>query len=138
MTYRVLIADDEERMRRVLAMVFDEMKDTRVVTTSNCVTTLDCLDKDVTDSETNETRIESCNFCESKNIKWIEGIELTQWQDENFDENGNFKKSSPKTKENLGQFSSIEKLKLINDQLLKNEITIEEYRQRVQEARKEA
>ena len=99
---------------------------------------LDCLDKDVTDSETNETRIESCNFCESKNIKWIEGIELTQWQDENFDENGNFKKSSPKTKENLGQFSSIEKLKLINDQLLKNEITIEEYRQRVQEARKEA
>ena len=99
---------------------------------------LDYLDKDVTDSETNETRIESCNFCESKNIKWIEGIELTQWQDENFDENGNFKKSSPKTKENLGQFSSIEKLKLINDQLLKNEITIEEYRQRVQEARKEA
>lgn len=99
---------------------------------------LDCLDKDVTDSETNETRIESCNFCESKNIKWIEGIELTQWQDENFDENGNFKKSSPKTKENPGQFSSIEKLKLINDQLLKNEITIEEYRQRVQEARKEA
>src|SRR3989339_850351 len=46
MTYRVLIADDEERMRRVLAMVFDEMKDTKVVTTSNCVTTLDYLDKE--------------------------------------------------------------------------------------------
>ena len=46
MTYRVLIADDEERMRRVLAMVFDEMTDTKVVTTSNCVTTLDYLDKE--------------------------------------------------------------------------------------------
>ena len=46
MTYRVLIADDEERMRRVLAMVFEEMKDTKVVTTSNCVTTLECLDKE--------------------------------------------------------------------------------------------
>ena len=43
MTYRVLIADDEERMRRVLAMVFDEMKDTKVVTASDCVTTLEYL-----------------------------------------------------------------------------------------------
>ena len=46
MTYRVLIADDEERMRRVLAMVFDEMKDVKVVTSSNCVTTLNYLDKE--------------------------------------------------------------------------------------------
>ena len=46
MTYRVLIADDEERMRRVLAMVFEEMRDVKVVTASNCVTTLDCLDRE--------------------------------------------------------------------------------------------
>ena len=46
MTYRVLIADDEERMRRVLAMVFDEMKDVKVVTTNNCITTLDYLDRE--------------------------------------------------------------------------------------------
>jgi len=46
MAYRVLIADDEERMRRVLAMVFEEMEDVRVVTASNCATTLDYLDKE--------------------------------------------------------------------------------------------
>ncbi|MCF6159627.1 MAG: sigma-54-dependent Fis family transcriptional regulator [wastewater metagenome] len=46
MTYRVLITDDEERMRRVLAMVFDEMKDIKVVTSSDCITTLDYLDKE--------------------------------------------------------------------------------------------
>ena len=46
MTYRVLIADDEERMRRVLAMVFDEMKDTKVVTASDCVTTLEYLERE--------------------------------------------------------------------------------------------
>ncbi|MDE1890668.1 MAG: sigma-54-dependent Fis family transcriptional regulator, partial [Planctomycetota bacterium] len=46
MAYRVLIADDEERMRRVLAMVFEEMRDVKVVTASNCVTTLDYLDRE--------------------------------------------------------------------------------------------
>ncbi|NUO09350.1 MAG: sigma-54-dependent Fis family transcriptional regulator [Candidatus Brocadia sp.] len=46
MAYRVLIADDEERMRRVLAMVFEEMNDVRVVTASNSETTLDYLDKE--------------------------------------------------------------------------------------------
>ena len=46
MTYRVLITDDEERMRRVLAMVFDEMKDTKVVTVSDCVTTLEYLERE--------------------------------------------------------------------------------------------
>lgn len=46
MTYRVLIADDEERMRRVLAMVFDELEDTKVVTASDCVTTLEYLEKE--------------------------------------------------------------------------------------------
>ncbi|HHT9129336.1 MAG TPA: sigma-54-dependent transcriptional regulator [Candidatus Brocadiaceae bacterium] len=46
MTCRVLIADDEERMRRVLAMVFEEIKDLKVVTSSNCITTLDYLDRE--------------------------------------------------------------------------------------------
>lgn len=46
MTYRVLITDDEERMRRVLAMVFDEMKDVKVVTSSDYASTLDYLDKE--------------------------------------------------------------------------------------------
>ena len=46
MAYKVLIADDEERMRRVLAMVFEEMEDVRIVTASNCATTLDYLDKE--------------------------------------------------------------------------------------------
>ncbi len=46
MTYRVLIADDEERMRRVLAMVFEDLDDVRVVTSSNSVTTLELLDKE--------------------------------------------------------------------------------------------
>ena len=46
MTYRVLITDDEERMRRVLAMVFDEMKDIKVVTVSDCVTTLEYLERE--------------------------------------------------------------------------------------------
>ena len=46
MTYRVLIADDEERMRRVLAMVFDEMKDTKVVTARDCLKTLENLKKE--------------------------------------------------------------------------------------------
>ena len=45
MAYRVLIADDEERMRRVLAMVFQDMGDVKVVTTSNSATTLDYLEK---------------------------------------------------------------------------------------------
>ncbi len=45
MAYRVLIADDEERMRRVLTMVFDEMNDVKVVTTNNCVATFDYLDR---------------------------------------------------------------------------------------------
>ena len=46
MTYRVLILDDEERMRRVLTMVFDEMNDVKVVTTNNCVATFDYLDRE--------------------------------------------------------------------------------------------
>src|SRR3990167_8390708 len=46
MTYRVLIVDDEERMRRVLTMVFDEMNDVKVVTTNNCVATFDYLDRE--------------------------------------------------------------------------------------------
>ncbi len=46
MTYRVLIADDEERMRRVLAMAFEDLNDVRVVTSSNSVTTLELLDKE--------------------------------------------------------------------------------------------
>ncbi|KKO18052.1 MAG: hypothetical protein DCC43_12995 [Candidatus Brocadia sp.] len=46
MAYRVLIADDEERMRRVLAMVFEEMKDVKVVTTSCCESTLDYLENE--------------------------------------------------------------------------------------------
>ncbi|GJQ24472.1 hypothetical protein BIY37_04270 [Candidatus Brocadia sapporoensis] len=46
MAYRVLIADDEERMRRVLAMVFQDMGDVKVVTTSNSATTLDYLEKE--------------------------------------------------------------------------------------------
>lgn len=46
MTYRVLIADDEERMRRVLAMVFEDLNDVRVVTSSNSVTTLELLEKE--------------------------------------------------------------------------------------------
>ena len=44
MTYRVLIADDEERMRRVLSMVFDDMNDVKVVTACNSVATLGYLD----------------------------------------------------------------------------------------------
>ncbi len=44
MAYRVLIADDEERMRRVLAMVFEEMEDVKVVTTNCCGSTLDYLE----------------------------------------------------------------------------------------------
>ncbi len=46
MAYRVLIADDEERMRRVLAMVFEEMGGVKVVTASSCSATLDFLDKE--------------------------------------------------------------------------------------------
>lgn len=46
MAYRVLIADDEERMRRVLAIVFEEMNDVKVITASNSSTTLDYLDKE--------------------------------------------------------------------------------------------
>lgn len=46
MTYRVLITDDEERMRRVLAMVFDEMKDVKVITSSDYSSTLDYLDRE--------------------------------------------------------------------------------------------
>lgn len=46
MAYRVLIADDEERMRRVLTVVFEEMEDVKVVTSSSCATTFDYLDKE--------------------------------------------------------------------------------------------
>lgn len=46
MAYRVLIADDEERMRRVLAMVFEDMDDVKVVTTSCCLSTLDYLERE--------------------------------------------------------------------------------------------
>ncbi|MBM4055804.1 MAG: sigma-54-dependent Fis family transcriptional regulator [Planctomycetes bacterium] len=46
MTYRVIIADDEERMRRVLTMIFDEMKDVKVVTGNSCEEVLGYLDKE--------------------------------------------------------------------------------------------
>ncbi|MCF6155031.1 MAG: sigma-54-dependent Fis family transcriptional regulator [Candidatus Brocadia sp.] len=46
MAYRVLIADDEERMRRVLAIIFEEMNDVKVITASNSSTTLDYLNKE--------------------------------------------------------------------------------------------
>ncbi|MDR4509867.1 MAG: sigma-54 dependent transcriptional regulator [Candidatus Brocadiaceae bacterium] len=46
MTYRVLIADDEERMQRVLAMGFKEMEDVKVVTGSDPVTVLHLLEKE--------------------------------------------------------------------------------------------
>lgn len=72
MTYRVLIADDEERMRRVLAMVFDEMKDVKVVTSINCATTLNYLDKErfhliITDLKVSEMgRLEFLRAIKSK------------------------------------------------------------------------
>lgn len=46
MAYRVLITDDEERMRRVLAMVFEEMGEVEVVTASSCSATMEYLDKE--------------------------------------------------------------------------------------------
>ncbi len=46
MVYRVLIADDEERMRRVLAMVFEEMSDVKVITASSCEETLNYLERE--------------------------------------------------------------------------------------------
>lgn len=46
MVYRVLIADDEERMRRVLAMVFEEMSDVKVVTACSCESTLNYLERE--------------------------------------------------------------------------------------------
>ena len=46
MTYKVLIVDDEERMRRVLTMVFEEMKDVKVVTANSYKTVIDYLDKE--------------------------------------------------------------------------------------------
>ena len=46
MTYKVLIVDDEERMRRVLTMVFEEMKNVKIVTANSCETVIDYLDKE--------------------------------------------------------------------------------------------
>ncbi|MDN3511514.1 MAG: sigma-54 dependent transcriptional regulator [Candidatus Jettenia sp. CY-1] len=72
MTYRILIADDEERMRRVLAMVFDEMRDVKVVTSSDYVTTMDYLDKErfhllITDLKVQEVgRLEFLRAIKSK------------------------------------------------------------------------
>lgn len=46
MTYRVLIADDEERMRRVLTMIFGEMKDVKVFAGNSFEDVLRYLDKE--------------------------------------------------------------------------------------------
>ncbi len=46
MTYRVLIADDEERMRRVLAMAFEEMNIAKVVTASSLSMIIECLERE--------------------------------------------------------------------------------------------
>ena len=81
--------------------------------------------------------IEKCSKCDSSEIECLSEEEFTRWHDSHFDENDNFYKENKKANENPGNFKGYDKLKLLNDELLKNMITIEEYRQGVQKIQQE-
>ena len=87
----------------------------------------DYSDHEVNDSEVTETHIKKCADCGSENIKYLNPKEYEKWQKEHFDENGEFIK-----KKNIKEtgFSSVEKLKLLTDELLSNSISLTEYRQK--------
>ena len=87
----------------------------------------DYSDHEVNDSEVTETHIKKCADCGLENIKYLNPKEYEKWQKEHFDENGEFIK-----KKNIKEtgFSSVEKLRLLTDDLLSNSISLTEYRQK--------
>lgn len=91
------------------------------------------LDSETDDSEVEETTVEKCCNCDSKGILWLEGTELEKWYKTHFDTFGKFIKGNTANPDEPAEFVSINKLKLLNDKLLKNELSIEEYRRQVQE-----
>lgn len=94
---------------------------------------LDYGDRDSNDSERGDQTIEYCGKCESKNIEDVHGEELDNWKMNHFNANGEFCKEGKTKSENPGNFNSYDKLKLLNDELLSNKISIEEYRQKKKE-----
>lgn len=98
---------------------------------------LDYFDRDLSNSDTGERHIEKCGECKSSEIENLSEEEFTKWHDSHFDANGNFYKEGGETNNNPGNFKGYDKLRLLNDELLKNVITIEEYRREVQKIQQE-
>ena len=98
---------------------------------------IDYRDRDSSDNETDNLEVYSCGKCNSENIEWLESEEYDEWKSSYFDEDGNYHKeeikSSLQPKGSVEETDSLVKLKLLNDQLLKNTITIEQYIQKKQQ-----
>lgn len=93
---------------------------------------VDYHDKEANDSESKNMEIQECAVCNSTNIQDKNTRDYAEWQKTHFDSSGKFiKKSDDSAKPE--EFTSVDKLKSLNDRLLKNELSIEEYRQQVQE-----
>lgn len=91
---------------------------------------LDYFGRESEDSESGSRTIEKCGKCNSEEITNMPEEEFDLWEKENYDGSGNFVK---KDKNPTDKFISVNKLQLLNDRLLKNEVSIEEYRQQVQQ-----
>lgn len=98
---------------------------------------IDYFDRESSNSDAGDMHIEKCVKCDSTEIQYLEEEEFEKWHDSHFDENGNFYKESKKVVENPGNFESYSKLKLLNDNLLSDVITIEEYRRGVEKIQQE-
>ena len=96
---------------------------------------IDHFDKEVDDSERQDRVIEKCDKCESEDIQNLTDESFEKWERDSFDANGNFIKGV-KSPAEPDAFASVNKLQLLNDKLLKNEISIEQYRRETQAIRK--
>mgnify|MGYP001566570446 CR=1 FL=1 len=92
---------------------------------------IDYFDKEVDDSEREVEIIEKCGKCESEDIQNLTDESFEKWEKDHFDANGNFIKIT-KSPAEPDAFVSVNKLQLLNDKLLKNEISIEQYRRETQ------
>lgn len=101
---------------------------------------VDYGDREASNSESDDitiTECANCNITDKAKILYLNEAELDKWRKENFDQNGNFIKGATKLNPEELRFASLDKLQLLNDALLKGNLSIEEYRQKARELKVE-
>lgn len=86
-------------------------------------------DKEVNDSEVTETNIETCDKCKSDDIENLPESEFKNWE-EKWEDGQLVKNRKPLENTKDSKLTSVDKLRLLADDLLNGTISITEYRQR--------